>query len=61
MEGAGLDLVLSGHSHSYERSVLMRRHYGDNTTWNAARSVVRTLWLLSTITLSMLVPVPVLL
>ena len=40
LEGAGLDLLLSGHSHSYERSVLMRQHYGDNTTWNGDKSTV---------------------
>ena len=40
LEGAGLDLLLSGHSHSYERSVLMRQHYGDNTTWIGDKSTV---------------------
>jgi hypothetical protein len=33
LEAAGLDLLLSGHSHSYERSVLMHGHHEDNTTW----------------------------
>ena len=28
LEAAGVDLVLSGHSHSYERSVLLDEHYG---------------------------------
>ena len=40
LEAAGLDLLLSGHSHSYERSLLMRRHYGDNTTWSPAAHAV---------------------
>ena len=32
LENAGVDLVLSGHSHSYERSFLMSGHYGDSST-----------------------------
>lgn len=32
LEAAGVDLVLSGHSHSYERSFLLDGHYGDSTT-----------------------------
>jgi len=28
LEGGGVDLVLCGHSHSYERSFLLDRHYG---------------------------------
>ena len=44
LEAAGVDLVLSGHSHSYERSVLMRGHYGDNTTWNSDKHVVTMHW-----------------
>ncbi len=28
LEGFGVDLVLAGHSHSYERSFLLDRHYG---------------------------------
>ena len=28
LEEAGLDLLLSGHSHSYERSVLVKGHHG---------------------------------
>lgn len=34
LEAAGVDLVLSGHSHMYERSELMNCHYGDSTTFN---------------------------
>jgi len=32
LEAHGVDLVLSGHSHSYERSFLLDGHYGDSTT-----------------------------
>jgi len=32
LEQAGVDLVLAGHSHSYERSVLLDGHYGDSDT-----------------------------
>lgn len=31
LESAGVDLVLAGHSHSYERSFLLDQHYG--TSW----------------------------
>ncbi len=33
LEGAGVDLVLAGHSHSYERSFLIDGHYGLSTTF----------------------------
>jgi len=33
LEGAGVDLVLSGHSHSYERSFLIDGHYGTSSTF----------------------------
>src|SRR5687768_1997394 len=33
-ESYGVDLVLSGHSHSYERSFLLNGHYGLSTTFN---------------------------
>ncbi|HJR58568.1 MAG TPA: carbohydrate-binding protein [Vicinamibacterales bacterium] len=36
LENFGVDLVLAGHSHSYERSFLLDRHYGDSTTFSAA-------------------------
>ena len=36
LEAGGVDLVLSGHSHSYERSVLLNGHYGVSTTLTAA-------------------------
>jgi len=32
LEAAGVDLVLAGHSHSYERSYLLDGHYGLSTT-----------------------------
>ena len=32
LETYGVDLVLCGHSHNYERSYLMRGHYGDSST-----------------------------
>ena len=32
LEAAGVDLVLSGHSHSYERSFLLEGHYGTSDT-----------------------------
>ncbi len=36
LEASGVDLVLFGHSHSYERSVLMDGHYGVSSTLTAA-------------------------
>jgi hypothetical protein len=32
LEAAGVDLVMAGHSHSYERSFLLDGHYGASTT-----------------------------
>lgn len=32
LEGSGVDLVLSGHSHSFERSFLIDQHYGASST-----------------------------
>src|SRR5205823_9520894 len=32
LEAHGVDLVLNGHSHNYERSYLMDGHYGSSTT-----------------------------
>ena len=32
LEARGVDLVLSGHSHNYERSFLLRGHYGKSST-----------------------------
>jgi hypothetical protein len=39
LEAAGVDLVLSGHSHSYERSYLIDSHYGISTTLTADMQV----------------------
>ncbi len=36
LEQAGVDLVLTGHSHSYERSMLLDGHYGLSTTLTPA-------------------------
>ena len=36
LEDFGVDLVLTGHSHSYERSFLLDGHYGDSTTLTGA-------------------------
>jgi hypothetical protein len=36
LEAHGVDLVLGGHSHSYERSVLLDGHYGTSDTLNKA-------------------------
>ena len=36
IEAGGVDLVLSGHSHSYERSYLLNGHYGLSTTLTGA-------------------------
>jgi hypothetical protein len=33
LEAYGVDLVLCGHSHAYERSFLLDQHYGDSTTF----------------------------
>lgn len=39
LEAGGVDLVLSGHSHSYERSKLINGHYGLSTTYTSAMAV----------------------
>jgi hypothetical protein len=39
LDSTGVDLVLSGHSHSYERSYLLNGHYGLSTTLTAAMKV----------------------
>ena len=36
LEAGGVDLVLSGHSHSYERTFFIDGHYGLSTTFTAA-------------------------
>ena len=39
LEAAGVDLMLSGHSHSYERSMLIDGHYGDSSTFNSSHRI----------------------
>jgi len=41
LESFGVDLVLAGHSHAYERSFLINGHYGDSSTTNAAHFLDR--------------------
>ena len=41
LEAAGVDLVLSGHSHAYERSKLINGHYGLSSTFSSS-NVVQT-------------------
>jgi hypothetical protein len=36
LEAGGVDLVLAGHSHSYERSYFIDGHYGVSSTFNAS-------------------------
>ncbi len=40
LEKHGVDLVLSGHSHGYERSKLMRKHYGTSDTFNPQEHLI---------------------
>lgn len=40
LEAAGVDLVLGGHSHSYERSVLLDGHYDVSSTLNTSTMVL---------------------
>jgi len=39
LEAGGVDLVLAGHSHSYERSFLLTGHYGDSSSLTANMKV----------------------
>jgi hypothetical protein len=39
LEEAGVDLVLAGHSHAYERSFLIDGHYGVSTTFTNAMKI----------------------
>jgi hypothetical protein len=39
LEAGGVDLVLAGHSHSYERSYLIDGHYGTSGTFSAGNLV----------------------
>lgn len=40
LENNGVDLILCGHSHVYERSRLMRGHYGYSSTFDASKHVI---------------------
>lgn len=39
LEAGGVDLVLCGHSHDYERSFLLNGHYGSSSTFNYTMAV----------------------
>ncbi|WP_299003831.1 DNRLRE domain-containing protein [uncultured Shewanella sp.] len=39
LESHGVDLVFSGHSHSYERSYLIDGHYGHSSSFNASHQI----------------------
>ena len=39
LEAGGVDLVLAGHSHCYERSYLINGHYGLSTTFSGANAI----------------------
>lgn len=39
LESFGVDLILTGHSHSYERSYYINGHYGDSSSFSAANLV----------------------
>lgn len=40
MEEYGVDLILNGHSHVYERSYLINGHYGNSSSWDPATHLV---------------------
>jgi len=40
LEAWGVDLVMTGHSHTYERSYLIDGHYGTSSTWNGSTHAV---------------------
>ncbi len=40
LESNGVDLILSGHSHSYERSYLLNGHYGNANSFNSSTHTV---------------------
>ena len=42
LENAGVDLIICGHSHDYERSYLIKGHYGLEATFNAGTHAVST-------------------
>jgi len=40
LESYGVDLVLTGHSHGYERSYMLKGHYGKSTTFDPTTMIV---------------------
>ena len=40
LERYGVDLIICGHSHDYERSKLIKGHYGPETSWDSTAFVV---------------------
>lgn len=40
LEEYGVDMVLNGHSHSYERSYLINGHYGTSDTWDPSTMLI---------------------
>ena len=44
LEQYGVDLVLNGHSHRYERTPLIKGHYGHSSTWNPSTMAVDNGW-----------------
>lgn len=42
LERFGVDLIMSGHSHNYERSFFMNGFFGESTAWSANTYVVQT-------------------
>ena len=42
LENKNVDLVLSGHSHSYERSMMLKGHYGVESTFNPTTMAVNS-------------------
>ena len=43
LEAAGLDLLINGHSHNYERSYLINGHYGKSSTLTSANIIQNSL------------------
>lgn len=37
---SGVDLIICGHSHDYERSKLIKGHYGPETSWDSVKYLV---------------------
>lgn len=40
LEDYGVDMILNGHSHSYERSYLINGHYGTSDTWDPSTMLI---------------------